>query len=350
MQNKWVKMILDAFLSLLPLLFLYGVVVNVATFYQGITSSWIMLFTMMTCSGALLLRVLLQYLFCEKGLDYEKKIIATIILGIFGLVLDIRVGLFLLACNGLDCFLYQKKKQDLCTMIFACVTVAFCNYAFTKGWINITQYMFYLFTEIEYVCMYKVHEIDISNKEIQHSCKKLVLSTCLNMMRNICMFSTFAIARRSMIHIFHEDALFPQNRMYVYLLIICIVWLITSYFQEKMKLRNAFSQRISVLISICIFGCMMMQSSLIVCSLFLMGGFAAAAVEILYGMYGKQMDHYSVAHVFVLVILLGSRAAYDGIYVNYSVILISIYMIEAYACMYITMTYEKDVEEKKNGN
>lgn len=72
MQNKWVKMILDAFLSLLPLLFLYGVVVNVATFYQGITSSWITLFTMMTCSGALLLRVLLQYLFCEQGLDYEK--------------------------------------------------------------------------------------------------------------------------------------------------------------------------------------------------------------------------------------------------------------------------------------
>ena len=62
------------------------------------------------------------------------------------------------------------------------------------------------------------------------------------------------------------------------------------------------------------------------------------------------MDHYSIAHVFVLVILLGSRAVYDGIYVNYSVILISIYMIEAYACMYITLTNEKDVEEKENGN
>lgn len=350
MRNKVVKMILNAFLSVLPLLFLYGVVVNVATFYQGITSSWITLFTMMTCSGALLLRVLLQYLFREQGMDYEKKMTATGILGIFGLVLDIRVGLFLLACNGLDCFLYQKKKQDLCMMIFVCVTVAFCNYAFTKGWINITQYMFYLFTEIEYVCMYKVHEIDISNKEIQHSRKKLVLSTFLNIVKNICMFSVFTIACRSMIHIFHEDALFQQNRMCVYLLITSIIWFITSYVQEKKKLRNALSQRISILAVICIFGCMMMQSSLIVCSLFLMGGFAVVALEILLGMYGKQMNHYSIAHVFVLVILLGSRAAYDGIYVNYSVILISIYMIEAYACMYITMTNEKDVEEKENGN
>jgi hypothetical protein len=348
--------------NVLGILFFYGLSVNVSMFYEGVTSAWVTLFTFMTMSGALLLTLLIDLLVVEKKdsnmFQCSTMVITSLILSVLGFLSNIYVGGMLLACNLLDCFLKYKKKNTLYSIVMFVGVIVICNYSFRASWISLSKYLFLIMIEMLLVFQYrtdrKVSYID--TRTVFLNKKELLLQTCIQLMKYLCILGTFACGCVSMIHIYNEGELFSMKKMDLYLLMICLGMLLISYVEKKkIKEKNEVSQRFAFILTMIVVGCVMLKSSIMLSLVWILICGSYVALEILLMMYDKQLKKNLFMNVMLCVILVVAQTLYDGIYVDYSVVLMNVFLmlgvvgiIHLFSDLKIEDTIEEEVEEYGN--
>ena len=346
----------------LEILFFYGLSVNVSMFYEGVTSAWVTLFTFMTMSGALLLTLLIDLLVVEKKdsnmIRCSTMVITSLILSVLGFLSNIYVGGMLLVCNLLDCFLKYKKKNTFYSILMFVGIIVICNYSFRASWISLSKYLFLIMIEMMLVFQYgtdrKVSYLD--TRTIFQNKKQLLLQTCIQLTKYLCILGVFVCGCVSMIHIYNEGELFSMKKMDLYLLMLCLGMLLISYVEKKkIKEKNEVSQRLAFILTMIVIGCVMLKSSIMLSLVWILICGSYAALEILLMMYAKQLKKNLFMNVMLCVILVVAQTLYDGIYVDYSVVLMNVFLmlgvvgiIHLFSDLKIEDTIEEEVEEYGN--
>lgn len=360
MKNNIVWTLFYTGISCLDILFFYGLSVNVSMFYQGITSAWITLFTCMTMSGALLLKFLIELLVGEKNdLDQTYPMIFVgVVITFLAILSNVYVGCIFFVINVLDCLLKKKKNNSIYSWIMAVGSFLVCVYAYQHSWISLSKYMFLLFIELMYLFRYgKEKRMYVVSLEHDVNDKKQVfLQTVLNFIKNLCVLGILACACVSMIHIIHEGELFSMKRMILYVVGLAVMYVFIQWMEKKYtKEHNVISERFSFILTMIVIACVMLKSSIVLSFVFLLVTASFMALEILLLMYDKPFNKDIVIEVLLCVVLLITQALYDGIYVDYSVVLMSVFMmvgitniIQLFSEIQLEDTIEEEVEEHDN--
>ena len=125
--------------------------------------------------------------------------------------------------------------------------------------------------------------------------------------------------------------------------------------KKKIKEKNEVSQRLAFILTMIVIGCVMLKSSIMLSLVWILICGSYAALEILLMMYDKQLKKNLFMNVMLCVILVVAQTLYDGIYVDYSVVLMNVFLmlgvvgiIHLFSDLKIEDTIEEEVEEYGN--
>lgn len=328
MKNKIGWTLYHTIIFCLEILFFYGLSVNLSMFYDGMTSAWISLFTWMTMSGALGLQVLLELLIENKNDDEKIKqismIVISCILSIIVSISDIRIGGILLLCNLLNCYLRYKNKNQIYSLCLFVGSMILWNEAYLFQWITFSKYLFFLCIETTFLFQYMKKEEQI----IFHSKnkKEIMIQTSIQCIKNGCILGIFIIFALAMIQIHQEGTLFYFKHILIYYALLGGGLLLSVLLNHKYK-HTSISQRIAFGISMFVISMWLMKKSLLLGSVILLVCASFIALETLLDQFGKQMKMDCMSRLLLCVVLLITQNVYDGIYVNYQVVFLVIYMM-----------------------
>ncbi len=328
MKNKIGWTLYHTIVFCLEILFFYGFSVNLAMFYDGLTSAWISLFTWMTMSGALGLQVLIEVLVENKNEDEKIKqismIVISFILSILVSISDIRVGGILLLCNLLDCFLCYKNKNRIYSMCLFVGSMILWNEAYLYQWISFSKYLFFLCIETLFLFqhMKKEEQIQFDSKNK----KEILIQTIIQCMKNGCILGVFIISALAMVQIHQEGTLFYFKHVMMYYALLTCVLILSVLLNQRYK-HTFIPQRISFVISMLVISGWVVKKSMLLSGLILLVCASFIALEILLDQFGKQMKMDCMSRVLLCVVLLVVQNVYDGIYVNYQVVFLIVNMM-----------------------
>ena len=316
------------FIFCLEILFFYGLSVNLAMFYDGMTSAWISLFTWMTMSGALGLQVLIELLVENKNNDEKIKqismVVISFILSIIVSISDMRIGGILLVCNLLDCFLRYKNKNHIYSVCMFVGSMFLWNEAYLYECISFSKYLFFLCIETLFLFQYMKKEEQIQF-HLQNR-KEIIIQTIIQCIKNGCILGVLIISALAMVQIHQEGTLFYFKHIWIYYVLLTAGLILFVVLNQKYK-HTAIAQRIAFGISMLIISGWLFKKSILLSGVILLVCASFIALEILLDQFGKQMKMNCMSRVLLCVILLISQNLYDGIYVNYQVVFLIVCMM-----------------------
>lgn len=340
-----------SFLYAIEALLIQGICVNVSAFYDGFTSGWITLFTFMLSSGALALYVLLCILVKKKQTNDKIRLyttfITSILLTLYAFTTNIQVGCMVLVIHVLFCFLSYKQKQ-LHFLVWL-VTILICAYGFAQG-MQMSKCLTLLFSEaalLPYIQEKKfVQQLQIQDK------KHCIVLTIMHTVLNVAVLYTLYRFEVHMIHVVQEQQIYNPVREYIPITIGILVasvlyFVITKY---KVKIQETYiTSRISFSITILLLAILFYKASFILSLVLILIGCAYMALEAIQ-LYFYDIHMYAIYHivldVLLCVVLAISQSLYDGIYVDVSVVLMSVLMVFGMkSCISITNIMPRSIKE-----
>ncbi len=129
-----------------------------------------------------------------------------------------------------------------------------------------------------------------------------------------------------MVQIHQEGTLFYSKHIWMYYALLTVGLILSVLFNQKYK-HTAVSQRIAFGISMLVISGWIFNKSVLLSGVMILVCASFIALEILLDQFGKQMKMDCMSRVLLCVVLLITQNVYDGIYVNYQVVFLIMYMM-----------------------
>lgn len=325
-----------SFLFVLEMLFIQGICVNVSAFYDGLSGGWIALFTFMLCSGAIALYVLLQVIVKNKQWNQTIQNYTVCMCGIILMLLacidDIRFGILLCI---VQCIWFVCSYKNIRGYIMICVwlcSVSVCQFAFYEQWIAMPRCLTIVFSEAILLSFFKKESIGMDNEKCRNK-SIFVLGIIKTMLFCSVLYMMYHM-QIHMIHTIQEQSIYNPSKEYIQMGIGMLLCGGICLIQKWMIKRNAITQmetyvseRLAYCLCMFILAFMLYRSSFVLTLTIVLVMLAYIALE------GIQMYFIDihldairniVFDIFAWLVLVLAQSVYDGIYVDASVVLISV--------------------------
>lgn len=346
MKNQGLQKLKVIFLEILELLFLYGLSVNLSAFMNGLSGGYVLLFTGMTISGALLLHVICKRLFRIES-NIEKNVS---LLPLACLFVNWKLCLMQLMVVNFLWWVRNNKFKDVLMPVIQGVVLLCVNYAYIKKAVTGTQYMFLTFSEISYFEKY------LKKKEVCHfkvsafRKKELLLSILLEAIEQSCLSVLLLISVSSFIDITKVGALFRFEETAIWILGVCIVQILTGLCLKKIQGNESeliLSQRFAYIICALVAAIVLTRTSVLLGIIFALLCVAFVAFESLMCMMQKLCNVWVLHAVLLSVFVVSTQLLYDGIYIDIRTFLFVVFLMESFCVRYLSFSdcYLERIEE-----
>lgn len=358
LQGEWGQAVYQGVLYGVEILMYFGVSVNLSAFYMGVTSGWVSLFTYMLITGAAAFSFLLNLIHHDQRIDQniEKRtiLIRIILYAISALLMDLRTSLLLTCIHIILYFL--GNKRSLRAVSFP-LTLCILSFGYMKGWISMAECMVLAMSEhgifseeadtanIErkgytYISLWKME------RSLIPSLLRLIILKCI---QYGCVLFSFALWKDAVIEINDLQELFQYKTVFIYWMFLCVIYMISTYFQQKSEIKmmekdseedemvrrfhaSCIPERIAFIVMMIVFAFLLINASkmLSLCILLMCISFSLAEMLICSFMHTTWIHLRNIRTCLIRLFLTGFlviiQTVYDGIFVDYSVVIMSVFL------------------------
>lgn len=337
MKNQGLQKIKVIFLEILELLFLYGLSVNLSAFMNGLSGGYVLLFTGMTISGALLLHAVCRRIFqIDSSIEFNISLLLLVCLFV-----NWKLCLVQLVVVNFLWWMRNNKFKDIFVIVIQGLFLLCLNYAYIKKAITATQYIFLTFSEIAYFKKY------LKEKELCHfrvssfRKKELLLSVLLEGIIQSCLSALLLICVSSLIDITKIGALFRFEEMVIWVLGVCIVEILAKLCLKKIHRNESeliLSQRFAYIICTLITAVALTRISVLLGIVFALLCVAFVAFDSLMCMMQKTCNMWVIYGIVLSVFVLSAQLLYDGIYIDIRTFLFVVFLMESFCVRYLSFS------------
>lgn len=337
MKNQGLQKLKVIFLKILELLFLYGLSVNLSAFMNGLSGGYVLLFTGMTISGALLLHAV-----CGRIFQIDSSIEGNIsLLPLVCWFVNWELCLAQLVVVNFLWWMRNNKFKDILIIVIQGLFLLCLNYAYIKKVITATQYIFLTFSEIAYFEKY------LKRKELCHfrvssfRKKELLLSVLLEGIRQSCLSALLLICVSSLIDITKIGALFRFEEMVIWVLGACIVQILAELCLKKIQRNESeliLSQRFAYIICALVAAIVLTRTSVLLGVIFVLLCVSFVAFDSLMCMMQKSCNVWVLYGVLLSAFVLSAQFLYDGIYIDIRTFLFVVFLMDSFCVRYLSFS------------
>lgn len=371
-ESEWGQGIFQGGLYGIEILFLFGISVDLSAFFMGITSGWVSLFTYMLVLGALAFSFLLNLINKKQKADpviQKHTILVRIILyALLTCFLDIRILFSTLAIHLAVYFLGNKRSLRPVSFL---LVLYISSYGYMKGWISMAECMLLILSE----CSIFQEETDIEDTEkkgytyvslwkADHSLVMELIQACiLKCIQYGCVLMTLVKCKDAIIAINELKELFQPREPFLYWLILFLMNMLSIYLlhrvekkivekdvEEDMLVRLfhacCIPERIAFLLMMiaCSVLYINISSTLTLCLILMSISFILVEILIGNSKYTTWINLRNARTCLLRLFLVGwlviVKTVYDGIFVDYNVVIMSIFLF--YGIIACVDTWRKD--------
>lgn len=328
---------------LMKILFFYGAGALMYGFWQGVTGGYLTLFAGMVISGSMIFRILLMIFEKNKEVTETALLFQLICDGILFTLLSFRmngtIGLIVLAGCVLMIVVYRFLKGDLrnivvkiCAYCFSMLVCILTMRLFAKGTITFSDSMALLSGSVFFGldCMKERRKNGLFLAKDNR--KRQILPAILLVGKDAFLMGAFGCLTPLFYQILNAHKEIRQISGYRNMIIcagLALFFVIICGNIKKKRASSVFPDTCALSVTVLCSSVFLMHVSLLIGLVYLLGYAAVLAGMFLLkssghdSLFSMRLVLFLFSYVFLLLVMFTSFQIYDGIYVDYTVVLMT---------------------------